>query len=78
MNKKFYRTTVELGVFNYKTLVVYTTSSQDAISQIKMNGYRFSLHGETVSDISDILNGYIKSKVSSGEWIMIGDKPWGW
>jgi hypothetical protein len=78
MNKKFYKTTVELGVFNYKTLVVYANSSQDAIIQIKMNGYRFSLYGETVSDISDILNGYIKSKVSSGEWIMIGDKPWGW
>jgi hypothetical protein len=78
MNKKFYKTTIELGVFNYKELVVYASSPQDAIIQIKSGGYRFSLYGEKVSDISDILHGYIKSKVIIGEWDMIGNKPWGW
>jgi len=78
MNKKFYKTTIELGVFNYKELVVYASSPQDAIIQIKSGGYRFSLYGEKLSDISDILHGYIKSKIIIGEWVMIGDKPWGW
>ena len=78
MSKQFYKTTIDLGVFNYKCLVVYSSSTQDAIDQIKSSGYRFSLYGENVSDISDILHRYIKSKVISGEWIMIGDKPWGW
>jgi hypothetical protein len=78
MSKKFYKTTIDLGVFNYKYLVVYASSTQDAIDQIKSGGYRFSLYGENVSDLSDILYGYIKSKVITGEWIMIGDKPWGW
>ena len=78
MSKKFYKTSIDLGVFNYKYLVVYASSTQDAIDQIKSSGYRFSLYGENVSDISDILHRYIKSKVISGEWIMIGDKPWGW
>jgi hypothetical protein len=78
MNKKFYKTTIELGVFNYKELVVYASSPQDAIIQIKSGGYRFSLYCEKVSDISDILHGYIKSKVITGEWVMIGEKPWGW
>jgi|LakMenEpi03Aug12_release.lakeMendotaPanAssembly.Ray.scaffolds.fasta_scaffold471255_3 hypothetical protein len=78
MNKKFYKTTIETGVFNYKELVVYASSPQDAIIQIKSGGYRFSLYGEKVSDISDILHGYIKSKVITGEWVMIGEKPWGW
>ena len=78
MSKKFYKTTIDLGVFNYKYLVVYASTTQDAIDQIKSGGYRFSLYGENVSDISDILYGYIKSKVITGEWIMIGDKPWGW
>ena len=78
MSKQFYKTTIDLGVFNYKYLVVYASSTQDAIDQIKSSGYRFSLYGENVSDISDILHRYIKSKVISGEWIMIGDKPWGW
>ena len=55
MSKKFYKTTIELGVFNYKELVVYASSPQDAIDQIKSGGYRFSLYGENVSDISDIL-----------------------
>jgi len=78
MSKQFYKTTIDLGVFNYKCLVVYASSTQDAIDQIKSSGYRFSLYGENVSDISDILHRYIKSKVISGEWVMIGDKPWGW
>ena len=78
MSKKFYKTTIDLGVFNYKELVVYASSPQDAIDQIKSGGYRFSLYGENVSDISDTLHGYIKSKVITGEWVMIGDKPWGW
>ena len=78
MSKQFYKTTIDLGVFNYKCLVVYASSTPDAIDQIKSSGYRFSLYGENVSDISDILHRYIKSKVISGEWIMIGDKPWGW
>ena len=78
MSKQFYKTTIDLGVFNYKCLVVYASSTQDAIDQIKSSGYRFSLYGENVSDISDILHRYIKSKVITGEWIMIGDKPWGW
>ena len=78
MSKKFYKTSIDLGVFNYKYLVVYASSTQDAIDQIKSSGYRFSLYGENVSDISDILHRYIKSKVISGEWVMIGDKPWGW
>ena len=78
MNKKFYKATVELGVFNYKYLVVYALSSSDAINQIKSSGHRFSLYGETVQDISDLLYGYIKSKVSSGEWLIIGEKPWSW
>ena len=78
MSKKFYKTTIELGVFNYKYLVVYASSTQDAIDQIKSGGYRFSLYGENVSDISDTLHGYIKSKVITGEWVIIGDKPWGW
>ena len=78
MSKKFYKTIIELRVFNYKELVFFASSTQDAIDQIKSSGYRFSLYGENVSDISDILHRYIKSKVISGEWIMIGDKPWGW
>ena len=64
MSKKFYKTTIELGVFNYKELVFFASSTQDAIDQIKLGGYRFILYGQSVSVISDILHRYIKSKVN--------------
>ena len=71
MSKKFYKAIIELGVFKYKELVLYASSPQDAIDQIKSGGYRFSLYGENVSDKSDILHRYIKSKVIYVEWVLI-------
>ena len=73
---KIYRGLVNKGVLSAIHAVVEADSSSEAMEKIKDAGYRFHI-SESVSEDGD-LRSYIKSKVQSGDYIWVGERPHWW
>ena len=73
---KIYRGLVNKGVLSAIHAVTEAESASEAIEKIKDAGYRFHI-SESVSEDGD-LRSYIKSKVQSGDYIWVGERPHWW